>query len=96
MELLWIAMRAPCHQGEGSLHLAHADSPPYDVPPSPDISHPAPSPDITHPALDTGWERKAFQLPRSDISGSSDSAYPENFAAREIGLQLGVIGFQWL
>nr|CAN76013.1 hypothetical protein VITISV_019182 [Vitis vinifera] len=28
MELLRIAMRAPCHQGEGSLHLAHADGPP--------------------------------------------------------------------
>ena len=31
MELLRIAMRAPCHQGEGSLHLAHADGPPCDV-----------------------------------------------------------------
>ena len=31
MELLWIAMRAPCHQGEGSLHLAHADGPPCDA-----------------------------------------------------------------
>ena len=40
MKFLLIAMRAPCHQGEGSLHLAHADSPPCDVPPSPDISHP--------------------------------------------------------
>ena len=46
-----------------------------------DISHPAPSPDMSHPALDAGWERRAFQLPRSDISGSSDSAYPESFAA---------------
>ena len=27
MELIWIAMRAPCHQGEGSLHLAHVDGP---------------------------------------------------------------------
>ena len=27
------------------------------------------------------WERRAFQLPRSHISGSSDSTYPENFAA---------------
>ena len=43
-----------------SLHLTHADSPPCDVPPSPDISHPAP---------DAGWERRAFQLPRLDISG---------------------------
>ena len=24
-------MRAPCHQGEGSLHLAHADGPPCDA-----------------------------------------------------------------
>ena len=40
MELLRIAMRAPCHQGEGSLHLAHADGSPCDIPPSPDISHP--------------------------------------------------------
>ena len=63
MELCRIAMRAPCHQGEGSLHLAHADGPPCDVPPSPDISHPAP---------DAGWERRAFQLPRSDMSGSSN------------------------
>ena len=70
MELLRIAMRAQCHQGEGSLHHAHADSPPCDVPPSLDISHPVP---------DAGWERKAFQLPRSDISRSSDSAYLESF-----------------
>ena len=27
MELLRIAMRTPCHQGEGSLHLAHVDGP---------------------------------------------------------------------
>ena len=38
-------------------------------------------PDISHPALDAGWERRAFQLPRSDVSGSTDSAYPESFAA---------------
>ena len=31
MELLWIEMRAPCHQGEGSLHLAHADSLPFNA-----------------------------------------------------------------
>ena len=29
---------------------------------------------------DAGWERRAFQLPRIDISGSADSAYPESFA----------------
>ena len=37
-------------------------------------------PDILHPTPDTGWERRAFQLPRSTISGSSDSTYPESFA----------------
>ena len=31
MELIQIALRAPCHQGEGSLHLAHADGPPSDA-----------------------------------------------------------------
>ena len=38
-------------------------------------------PNILHSTLDAGWERRAFQLPRSDISGSSESAYPESFAA---------------
>ena len=85
MELIRIALCAPCHLGEGSLHLAHADGPflrhvaqlippreefcPVNIPPSPDISHPAP---------DAGWERMTFQLPRSDMSGSSYSAYPES------------------
>ena len=87
MELLRIAMHTPCHQGEGSPHHAHADGPPCNVPPSPDISHPEfcptdvpPSPDISHSAPDAGGERRAFQLPQSDISGSSDSAYPKSFA----------------
>ena len=31
MELRRIAMRAPCHQEEGSLHLVHVDGPPCDV-----------------------------------------------------------------
>ena len=31
MELIRIALCAPCHQGEGSLHLAHADGPPCDI-----------------------------------------------------------------
>nr|CAN74648.1 hypothetical protein VITISV_028032 [Vitis vinifera] len=31
MELLRIAMRTPCHQGKGSLQLAHADGPPCDA-----------------------------------------------------------------
>ena len=30
---------------------------------------------------DAEWERRAFQLSRSDISGSSDSAHPESFSA---------------
>ena len=90
MELLRIAMRAPCHPGEGSIHHAHADGHPCDVPSSPDIPHPEfcpanflvpPSPDISHPVPDAGWKRRVFQLPRSDISGSSDSAYPKSFAA---------------
>nr|CAN82563.1 hypothetical protein VITISV_039811 [Vitis vinifera] len=56
---------------------------PADFPPSPDILHPEfypadipPSSDISHPAPDAGWERRTFQLPRLDMSGSSDSAYP--------------------
>ena len=28
MELIRIALRTPCHPGEGSLHLAHTDGPP--------------------------------------------------------------------
>ena len=95
MELLRIAMRAPCHQGEGSLHLAHADGPPCDVPLSLGISHPKfcpddvpPSPDISHLAPDAGWERRAFQLPQLDMSGSSNSANPESFFAQCRGVLL--------
>ena len=47
MELIRIAMHTPCHPGEGSLHLAHIDGPPYGIAhstrggiPSADISHP--------------------------------------------------------
>ena len=56
-----------------------------DIPPSPDVSHPKlcpadvpPSLDISHPTPDAGQERRAIQLPRSDMSGSFDSAYPES------------------
>ena len=92
MECLRIAMRAPCHQGKGSLHLAHADSPPCDVPPSPDILHsefyPAnvpPSLDISHPALDAGWERRTFQLPGSNMSGSSDRIFHIRISHNQMG-----------
>ncbi|RVW90672.1 hypothetical protein CK203_038750 [Vitis vinifera] len=46
--------------------------------------HPAAAtfhPDILHPALDVGWERRAFQLPWSNISESADSTHPEDFTA---------------
>ena len=51
-----------------------------------------PPPDVSHPEFccrrqstrmfhirnsDVGWERRVFQLPRSHISGSSDSTHPE-------------------
>ena len=39
-------------------------------------------PNISHPTLDAGWEKRAFQIPRSDISGSFDSAYPESFFSK--------------
>ena len=52
-------------------------------------------PDVLHPEIcchhstrmyciwnyDAGWKRRAFQFPQSDISGSADSAHPEDFAA---------------
>ena len=54
----------------------------------PDVSHPEfwpgdvpHSPDASHPADISGWGKRAFQLPRSDISGSADNAHPEDFAA---------------
>ena len=56
------------------LQISHPEFCPADVPHSPDISHPAP---------DAGWERRAFQLPRSDMSGSSDSAYPKSIRSRQ-------------
>ena len=78
----------------------HPDvSHPESSPPTfhPDVSHPESSPpsfhpDILHPALDAGWERRAFQLPRSDISGSSNSAYPESIRGRQFRFpgQLGL------
>ena len=41
-----------------------------------------PSPDISHPPPDAGWDRRAIQLPRSDMSGSSDSVYSESVRSR--------------
>ena len=98
MELLRIEMRAPCHQGEGSLHLAHADGPPCNARHS--SFHPGeefcpanipPSPDISHPTHDAGWERRVFQFPRSNMSGSSDRAYPESIRNRQFRF-LGQLG----
>ena len=55
---------------DGSLHHAHADDHPCDVPSSPDIPHPEfcpgdvpPSPDVSHPAPDASWERRRFNFP---------------------------------
>ena len=54
----------------------------------PDVSHPEfwPSdvphhPDVSHPTDISGWGKRAFQLPRSDIFGSTNSAHPKDFAA---------------
>ena len=45
-----------------------------DVPLSPGISQSAPT---------AGWERRAIQLPRSNMFGSSGNAYPENIRSRQ-------------
>ncbi|WJZ83005.1 hypothetical protein VitviT2T_002722 [Vitis vinifera] len=63
-------------EGGGTSGIAHSTRMSHIRNSSPPTFHP----DISHPALDAGWERRAFQLPRSDVSGSSDSAYPESFA----------------
>ena len=54
--------------------ISHPEFCPADVPPSPDISHPTPDP---------GWERRAIQLPQSNMSGSSDSAYLESIRSQQ-------------
>ena len=83
MELLRIATRDIAHStrvgilsGRLSTFSRYLTSriPSVDIPPSPDISHSAP---------DTRWERRAFQLPRTDMSGSFDSAYPESIHSRQ-------------
>ena len=103
MELIRIALRAPSHQEDRSLHLAYADSPPCDAQISPSQnsirSYISGSSDNAYPESIHGrhstfffseyftsgtWRRmgeEAFQLPRSDISGSSYSAHLESFAA---------------
>nr|CAN83707.1 hypothetical protein VITISV_031493 [Vitis vinifera] len=70
--------------------VSHLEFCSTDIPPSPDVSHPEfcpadvpPSPDISHPTPDVGWERRAIQLPRSDMSGSSDSAYSESIRSQQ-------------
>ena len=57
-----------CRHSTRMSHIRNSSPPPF-------------HPDISHPALEVRWERRAFQLLRSDISGSSDSAYPESFEA---------------
>ena len=71
---------------------------PADFPPSPDISHSEFCPLTFHIRnsvrrhftssgyLTAGWERRKFQLPRSDISRSSNSAYPESIRGRQFRL----------
>ena len=89
MELIRIALCTLCHPGEGSLHLAHADGPPCAAklipageefrPPTFHIRNSVRR-HFTSGYLTAGWERRTFQLLRSDISGSSNSAYQESFS----------------
>ena len=80
MELFRIVTRGITHSTRGRIqsgwHSTFSEYltfgiPSADIPPSPDISHSAPN---------ARWERRTFQLPRSDMSGSSDNAYPESFS----------------
>ena len=84
MELIRIALCAPCHLGEGSLHLAHADGPLCAAqlsPPGGEFRAPtfhirnSVHRHFTSGYLIAGWERRTFQLLQSDLSGSSDSTY---------------------
>ena len=36
----------------------------------------------SHPAPAVGWERRTFQLPQADMSGSFDNAYPDNICGQ--------------
>ena len=82
MELIRIALRAPCHPGEESLHLAHGEEfYPAGIPSHSDI----PQSDgrgghtvrrhFTSGYLTAGWGRRTLQLLRIDISGPSDNTY---------------------
>ena len=70
---------------------------PADTPLSPYISPPQfyptdvpPSPYISHPALVARWERRTIQLPRADMSGSFDNAYPDSICGQRFILhQIG-------
>ena len=71
MELLRIAMRAPCHQGEGSLHLVHVDSP------SCDARHSSfhPRKNSIRPTFHLLRISHIWNSVRSDMSGSFDGIF---------------------
>ena len=71
MELLWIEMRAPCHQGEGSLHLAHTDGPPCDARHS--SFHPGKN--SIQPTIHLLRISRIRNSVQSDMSGSSDRIF---------------------
>ncbi|RVW23877.1 hypothetical protein CK203_094637 [Vitis vinifera] len=81
MELIRIALRAPCHPGEGSLHLAHGEKFYLaSIPPHPDISYPdgkggrSVRRHFTFGYLISGWRRGR--------SNFHDQAYPDPPIAR--------------
>ena len=71
MELLRIAMCASCHQGEGSLYLAHEDGPPYDARHS--SFHPGKN--FVRPTFHLLWISYIWNSVRSDMTGSSDRIF---------------------
>ena len=91
-----IGERTACLLGESGWSCSGQRRAAQLIPPSLDISQPdgrgrrfnfpgqtCPDPLIgyfTSGYLTAKWERRTFQLPRSDMSGSSDSAYPESFS----------------
>ena len=67
MELIRIALRAPCHLEEGSLHLAHADGPPWYIAPS-IRGHPdGVDPNSLAARISHNWMEKE-DVPSADIS----------------------------